>query len=105
MSYIGIDIAKKSFDVAFPGEKGYQLKKYSYNSDGFEQLLSRLPAGSCCVLEATGPYYVRLATFLYEQGIGVSVVNPLVIKRFSQMRLLRTKTDQADAKLIAAYGN
>src|SRR5688500_4564605 len=55
-------------------------------------------------MEATVPYYVRLATFLYEQSIAVAVVNPLVIKRFSQMRLLRTKTDQADAKLIAAYG-
>jgi len=104
MSYIGIDIAKKSFEVAFPVEKGYQMKKYSYDAAGFAALLEHLPAASCCVLEATGPYYVRLATFLYEQGIDVAVVNPLVIKRFSQMRLLRTKTDQADAKLIAAYG-
>jgi transposase len=104
MPYIGIDIAKKSFDVAFPLEKGYTLKKYSYDASGLTALRQHLPVESCCVMEATGPYYVRLATFLYEQGIAVAVINPLVIKRFSQMRLLRTKTDQADAKLIAAYG-
>ncbi len=33
----------------------------------------------------------------------VAVVNPLVIKRFSQMRLVRAKTDKADAVLIAQY--
>jgi transposase len=104
MHYIGIDIAKQSFDVALPLEKGYQLKKYPYETSGLAALLQQLPVESCCVMEATGPYYVRLATFLYEQGIAVAVINPLVIKRFSQMRLLRTKTDQADAKLIAAYG-
>lgn len=56
-------------------------------------------------MEATGPYYVSLATYLHQQGVGVALVNPLVIKRLSQMCLLRAKTDQADAKFIAAcYG-
>jgi transposase len=71
---------------------------------GYEQLLEHLPAGSCCVMEATGPYHVRLATYLHEKQVAVAVVNPLIIKRFSQMRLRRTKTDRADAQLIAAYG-
>lgn len=104
MDYIGIDISKASFDVAFPTAKAYKLKKYTNNTAGFVRLLDDLGDGCCCVMEATGPYYLRLATFLHEQQIAVSVVNPLVIKRFSQMRLLRAKTDQADAKLIASYG-
>jgi transposase len=104
MDYIGIDISKASFDVAFPAGKAYKLKKYANNAAGFAQLLAHLGDGCCCVMEATGPYYMRLATFLHEQQIAVAVINPLVIKRFSQMRLLRAKTDQADAKLIAAYG-
>ena len=54
-------------------------------------------------MEATGPYYCRLSTYLYEKLIPVSVVNPLVIKRFTQMRLVRAKTDKADAILIAQY--
>ncbi len=33
----------------------------------------------------------------------MSVVNPLSIKRFGQMRMQRAKTDKKDAQLIAAY--
>jgi transposase len=56
------------------------------------------------VMEASGPYYLRLATWLYEQGLSVSVVNPLVIRRFCQMKLCRAKTDKKDAQMIALYG-
>jgi transposase len=104
MHYIGIDISKKHLDVAFSAEKAGKLHRYSNAAAGFAGLLEQLPENSCCVMEATGPYYVSLATYLHEQGVAVAVVNPLVIRRFSQMRLLRTKTDQVDAKLIAAYG-
>jgi transposase len=101
---VGIDVSKKTFDVAIPASQGYLSQKYSNDVKGFKQLLNNLPAGSCCVMEATGPYYLRLATYLHTNGVRVSVVNPLVIKRFSQMRLIRAKTDKADAKMIAEYG-
>jgi transposase len=104
MQYIGIDISKKQLDVALPTAKAAKLSRYSNDEAGFAALLQQLPPESCCVMEATGPYYLRLATYLHEQGVAVSVVNPLVIRRFSQMRLLRTKTDQVDARLILAYG-
>jgi transposase len=104
MFYLGIDVSKKSLDVAFPAEKGYVVKRYANDPRGYEQLLAQLSASSCVVMEATGPYYVRLATYLHDKQVRVAVVNPLVIKRFSQMRLRRTKTDRADAQLIAAYG-
>jgi transposase len=41
---------------------------------------------------------------LFECNCLVSVVNPLVIKRFSQMRLIRAKTDRKDAVMIYNYG-
>jgi transposase len=44
-----------------------------------------------------------LALKLFESGRAVSVVNPLVIKRYGQMKLLRVKSDRADAQLILAY--
>jgi len=102
MHFIGIDISKKHLDVALPSQKA--TNRYSNDTAGFTCLVKQLPADSYCVMEATGPYYLRLATYLHEQGLAVSVVNPLVIRRFAQMRLLRTKTDQVDAKLISAYG-
>ncbi len=103
MIYIGIDCAKLTFEVALPGAKNYQVVKFNNTEEGFTDLFSRLPPGSHCVMEATGPYYCRLASFLHEKQVPVSVVNPLVIKRFSQMRLVRAKTDKADAVLIAQY--
>jgi transposase len=101
---VGIDISKKTFDVALPNKEHYMSKQYSNDVKGFKQLCEALPPGAHCVMEASGPYYLRLATYLHLQGLKVSVVNPLVIKRFSQMRLLRAKTDKADAKMIAEYG-
>lgn len=101
---VGIDISKKTFDVAIPNKEKYLSKQYSNDQKGFKELLRELPSNAHCVMEATGPYSLRLATFLHAKAIKVSVVNPLVIKRFSQMRLLRTKTDKADAIMIAEYG-
>jgi transposase len=54
-------------------------------------------------MEATGCYGEALATYLYDQGIEVSVVNPAQIKSFSGAQLKRAKTDKADAKLIAQF--
>ena len=56
------------------------------------------------IMEATGIYNRILFIELLRLEIPVSVVNPLIIKRFSQMKLLRAKTDQVDARLIAEYG-
>ncbi|GIK69858.1 MAG: IS110 family transposase [Bacteroidota bacterium] len=105
-NYVGIDISKKSFDVAIRNEKGNYLHyKFSNDSEGFEKFFGLLNnENDSCVMEASGPYYLRLATFLYEKQVDVSVINPLVIRRFSQMRMMRTKTDKKDAVMIAEYG-
>ena len=55
-------------------------------------------------MEASGPYYLGLACWLHERGISVSVVNPLVVRRYGQMKLARGKTDPIDAELVADYG-
>lgn len=101
---MGIDISKASFDVALPEQAGFKLLKLPNDQTGFVELLAA-STGSCVyVMEASGPYYLRLAGFLVEQGRQVSVVNPLSVRRFGQMRLARTKTDRKDAVLIAHYG-
>jgi transposase len=56
------------------------------------------------VMEASGPYYMQLATFLNTANYNVCVLNPLIIRRYSQTRLYRAKTDKKDAKTIAEYG-
>ena len=103
-NYTGIDISKLFFDVAFLREQHYVHHKFSNDANGFKALLEVLPLDSRVVMEASGPYYLRLACFLYDAGVAVSVVNPLVIRRFSQMRMSRAKTDRKDARMIAEYG-
>jgi len=54
-------------------------------------------------MEATGYYHYRLAYYLLENDIKVSVENPLAVKRFIQMKLSKIKTDKSDSKLICEY--
>ena len=94
----------KSFDVAFQCEDRWNHFEFTNNRRGFKALLKHLGGNDHCVMEASGPYYLQLATFLYENKTKTSVINPLVIRRFSQMQLNRAKTDKKDAQLIAQYG-
>jgi transposase len=100
----GIDVSKATFDVAFYEDEKWKHHKFCNEKKGFESFLKILGSESICVMEASGPYYVQLAMFLEAHDIKVSVVNPLVIKRFSQMRMIRAKTDKKDARVIAEYG-
>lgn len=54
--------------------------------------------------ESTGHYGLNLQCFLLEHDLSFMEINPLLIKRFSSATTLRrTKTDKADAALIASY--
>lgn len=104
---LGIDVAKSKLDVALPTDKKVLVKKFDNNIKGFKLLLGWLASlhiekvHAC--LEATGPYGDAVAEFLYEHGHRVSVVNPVQIKSFAKSNLQRNKTDQADARTIAAF--
>ncbi|MDH3321515.1 MAG: IS110 family transposase [Flavobacteriaceae bacterium] len=100
-NFFGIDISKDVFDVVKNGENHYQ---FSNNTIGFKKFIKLLDDKPCCIMEATGVYHYSLAMYLYQNKIAVSVVNPLVIKRFIQMHLKTIKTDKADAKQISLYG-
>lgn len=103
--FTGIDISKQAFDCSITkGDGKIETKKMSNNLKGFEKLTSLLPSDAWVIMEASGPYYLKLATHLHEKGIKISVVNPLVIRRFCQMRMVRTKTDRKDATMIREYG-
>lgn len=101
---VGIDVAKASFDAAWEAKGRAEHRSFAYTQAGLAELLAATPAGSHYVMEATGIYHARLALWLYAAKRAVSVVNPLVIKRFAQMSLARVKSDKADAALLAHYG-
>ncbi len=97
----GVDISKDVFDV-FCNLTGH--RHFKNTELGFTAFAKSLPKGSLVVMEATGYYHYRLAQFLDKKGIAVSVVNPLSVKRFIQMKLAKVKTDKSDARMICEYG-
>lgn len=105
---VGVDIAKKKFDVALLMESKYKHKLFTNDEAGFEAfivwlLTFNLLSRPLICMEATGAYSQPLADFLVAKGYSVSVVNPAKVKAFAQSELSRAKTDKADAKLIARY--
>jgi transposase len=52
------------------------------------------------VLEATGVYWLSLATFFARQGYALSVVNPTQAHHFAKALLKRAKTDAIDAQTL-----
>jgi transposase len=105
---VGVDIAKRKFDVASLVNDKYKHKHFSNDEVGFAAFVAWLslffPTAEVLVcLESTGTYGMPLADYLFNQGIAVSIVNPAKIKAFANSELNRAKTDKADAKLIARY--
>lgn len=103
---IGIDISKQTFDVSFREKDKLLHTIYDNNLKGFKKFIKSIERKDLVivVMEASGPYYVKLANYLFELEVKVSVVNPLIIRRFSQMKFYRAKTDKKDAGIIMEYG-
>ncbi len=106
--YLGIDIAKAKVDVVFLKEDRPHPKTFKNNRTGFDALAKWLKEQKVSddlhiCMEATGPYWEAIATYLHDAGYRVSVMNPACIKAFSKSELRRTKTDRVDALVIARY--
>lgn len=101
--HVGIDISQDTFNAAFrDGESKWHEQSFPNNKAGRRKLLSWAGAGARFTMEATGYYHVETALFLHKTST-VHVCNPMLVKRYSQLRLKRGKTDRADARLIAEF--
>lgn len=105
---IGVDVAQDNLAISIFNGKEHQLKEFNYSKREIRKELitpfKKIKESIIFVMESTGVYHTRLAYWLLEEGFNISVVNPLIIKRYGQMHLMRVKTDKADAKMIAEYG-
>lgn len=104
MHYIGIDVSKSTFMVAYPQEKGYKTKEFKNTPQGVRSFITSISTEDRCVMEATGNYSYLLLYLIHEAGISVSMENPLKVKNFARTMLSVTKTDKADAQLLSLYG-
>lgn len=78
----GVDISKDVFDVFGSLADHCQFKNTEVV---FKSFAKALPKNVLVVVEATGYFHYRLAQFLDKNGVAVSVINPLSVKRFIQL--------------------
>lgn len=113
MNTIGIDVSKEKLDCAWLKEQDkVKTKVFANKRTGWQDLLdwSLKNTGLAItelyfVMEATGIYHEQLATFLYEAGAKVSVVNPAQVKFYAQGLGIRSKNDKKDSVVLARYGS
>jgi transposase len=109
---VGIDIGAYKHAVAVcrtgAREADRRTIQIAANRGGFRQLTTWMGSlaepVSLVVMESSGHYWFNLASHLHQAGIPVAVVNPLESKYFGKRRLQRSKSDQADARTLAALG-
>jgi len=105
--YCGIDVSAKSLTVVTQRvHQSVEQRSFPNNSIGHSALIVWLRKSKSPVrvsMEATGIYSLDLAFALdAAEGIEVAVLNPEVANRFAQT-IRRSKTDAADAKVLAEY--
>ena len=106
---LGIDVAKAKLDCALRLTNGkFRHKVVDNTPAGFKALDTWLAKEGAVALqvcmEATGIYWEAVAEHLAARPeTTVSVINPAQIKAFGASRMVRTKTDKVDAKLIAQF--
>jgi transposase len=103
----GIDVSAAQLVVAREGESGRWLQRsFPNRARGHQALIRWLQKSGGRVrvcLEATGRYSLDLALALHTaSGIEVAVLNPKVVHAFAAT-LCRSKSDPADAQVLAEY--
>lgn len=107
--FVGIDIAATTAAVSTqrPGAKASRSFTVDQTPESYSRLVNKLQAAgyvpSCIlvVMEATGSYWMSLATRLVREGFRVSVINPAQAHHFAKALLKRAKTDAIEAQTLA----
>lgn len=97
-TYVGIDIAKHGFDLAF--EPKQKIQHFDNDAKGIRQCCKMLKPlqPKLVALEPTGSYEAALVTTLQDAGLPVAVVNARKIREFARASARLAKTDKLDAQ-------
>ena len=106
--FVGVDIAAATATVAWqrPGAPLSRPLTIPQTPAGYAALRARLhasgvaPARTLIVMEATGSYWITLATTLQQAGYAVSVINPAQAHAFAKALRKRAKTAAIDAQTL-----
>jgi len=109
--FVGVDVAAKSVVVAWMDAETRPSTPQTFEQTAAGMLALRqslppstVPAETLVVMEATGSYWMTLATTLHGWGYRVSVINPAQAHHFAKALLKRGKTDAIDAQTLAQLG-
>lgn len=89
MNAVGIDVSKGKSTVAIlrPGGEvvasPFEVSHNPRELNGLVTLMKSLDGDTKIVMEYTGNYYLPVALFLRKVGLFVSVVNPILVKDYS----------------------
>jgi transposase len=107
---IGVDISKKTIDVAVKLHQQTEINHHQFNNNeqGFIAMMGWLNKSKgndftewLFCMEHTGVYVLPLACYLSKNKLYYCLENPYHIKH--SMGLQRGKSDKADSKMIARY--
>lgn len=104
-TFIGIDIAKKTFAVGIAEQKDtfeFENSKVGFNQ--FYQQFKPALSSSLVVLETTGGYEMPLVNYLISYNVAVHRANTRKVKFFIRSLGQEAKTDAIDAQGLALYG-
>jgi len=110
MISVGVDVSKGKSAICIIKpygevlEKPYELEHTKIGLRKLADLIFKYDEEVRVVLEATGAYHLPVLNYLQRYGIFVSVINPLVMKKYSSISIRKGKTDKMDAIKIANYG-
>lgn len=107
---VAIDVSKDkaSYFVKGTHESQQSIHEFPMTQKGFKDFLSTTTRNNhpAYFMESTGRYHLTLLQFLLNHNQDTFVVNPVLIKNFSKVNTLRkTKTDKADARMIAEFAS
>ena len=110
MVSVGIDVSKDTSTVCIL-KPNQEVIASPYEINHIETELAKLilriksfEGEVKIVMEATGAYHLPVLNRLKEEGLFVSVINPLVMKKYASIALRKGKTDKIDSTKIANYG-
>lgn len=110
MISVGIDVSKGKSTVCIMKSGGEVLSaphEMLHTMEDVLALVERLKSydeEARIVLESTGSYHWPVVTLLVENGVFVSCINALRMKKYCTQSLRKGKTDNIDSIKIAGYG-
>jgi len=104
-SFIGIDVAKDSLEIAIFGEA--ESRQIHNSAKAVTKLANQLVESEpeLIVLEASGGYEMLALSVLGQAGLPVALINPTRSRNFAKSTGKLAKTDRIDAQMLAHYAH